>query len=89
MRKILRVGTWNVQTMLQLGKVRILGNALERNRVDIIMWSIRGWMERTRTLHNHRRAYHRIFRWRWIRIERNVDSEEDCKNLAGISNSQR
>src|SRR6218665_1368250 len=35
MRKILRIGTWNIQSMLQLGKVYILGNELERNRVDI------------------------------------------------------
>ena len=34
-RKTLRIGTWNVRSMLQLGKVQVLGEELERNKVDI------------------------------------------------------
>jgi len=35
LRKCIRIGTWNVRSMLQLGKVQILGNELERLKVDV------------------------------------------------------
>ena len=34
-KRKLRLGTWNVRSMLQLGKVQILGNELERLEVDL------------------------------------------------------
>jgi hypothetical protein len=35
LRKTLRIGTLNVRSMLQLGKVQVLGEELIRNKVDI------------------------------------------------------
>ena len=35
LRKKIRIGTWNVRSMLQLGKVQNLGRELERLRVEI------------------------------------------------------
>src|SRR5688572_17055070 len=35
MRKTLRIGTWNVRSLIQIGKVYMLGKELEINRVDI------------------------------------------------------
>src|SRR6218665_2963651 len=47
LRKKMRIGTWNVRSMLQLGKVQNLGRELERLRVEIcgiaeVRWSGRG-----------------------------------------------
>src|SRR6218665_1867784 len=47
LRKKMRIGTWNIRSMLQLGKVQNLGRELERLRVEIggiteVRWSGRG-----------------------------------------------
>lgn len=35
MHKILQVGPWNVRSMLQPGKVQMLGRESEKHRVDL------------------------------------------------------
>jgi len=35
LRKKLRLGTWNIRSMLQLGKVQLLGDEMMRQGVDI------------------------------------------------------
>ena len=47
LRKRLRVGTWNIRSMLQLGKTHVLGREMERLRMDIcglaeVRWGGRG-----------------------------------------------
>jgi len=44
LRKMLRLGTWNIRSMLQLGKVQLLGDEMMRLGVDIcglseVRWS--------------------------------------------------
>ena len=34
-RKTVRFGTWNVRTMLQLGKLQIFGREMDRLRMDV------------------------------------------------------
>jgi len=46
----LRLGTWNIHSMLQLGKVQLLGEEMMRLGVD--MWGVRGEMGWTRAFHN-------------------------------------
>jgi len=51
LRNKLRLGTWNIRSMLQLGKVQLLGEEMMRLGVDI-MWVVRGEMGWTRAFHN-------------------------------------
>ena len=45
LRKKIRIGTWNIRTLLQLGKLQVLGRELERIGVDIC--------GRTRSIHHN------------------------------------
>ena len=51
MRNKPRIGTWNICSMLQLGKVQLLGEEMMRLGVDICE-DVRGEMGWTRTLYN-------------------------------------
>ena len=42
MRKVLPIEILNVRSMIQLGRVHMLGMELEKNKVDIILWSSQG-----------------------------------------------
>ena len=52
LRKKLRLGTWNIRSMLQLGKVQLLGDEMMRLGVDIcglseVRWNGQGHFNRT------------------------------------------
>ena len=56
-RKKLRLGTWNIRSMLQLGKVQLLGDEMMRLGVDIRVEM--GW---TRAFHNTGRPHNSILK---------------------------
>ena len=46
LRNKLRLGTWNIRSMLQLGKVQLLGEEMMRLGVDICGLSEVRWMDK-------------------------------------------
>jgi len=59
LRKKLRLGTWNIRSMLQLGKVQLLGDEMLRLGVDICGLSEVRWNEQGQftTLDDHTVVY--------------------------------
>jgi len=57
LRKKLRLGTWNIRSMLQLGKVQLLGDVMMRLGVDICGLSEVRWNGHFTTLDGHTIVY--------------------------------